>query len=71
MTTNVGKLDRGFRALGAIGMLVCAFLAPLPVEVRVPVFGLLAAYLSVPALAGTCLGYKLMEMSTCPVRARS
>lgn len=71
MTTNVGKMDRVFRALGAIGMLAAAFLAPLPVEVRVPLFGLLAAYMSFTALAGTCLGYKLMGMSTCPVRARS
>jgi len=41
-------------------------LAPLPLVVRVPAFGVLGAYMLVTALAGTCLGYKLMGRSTCP-----
>jgi hypothetical protein len=68
---NVGIKDRVARALGALALGVCAFLAPLPLELRVPAFGLLAVYLLFTALAGTCLGYRLMGRSTCPVNEKT
>jgi hypothetical protein len=43
-------------------------MAPLPPEVRLPVFGLAGAYLLFNAISGSCLGYKLMGKSTCPTR---
>jgi hypothetical protein len=66
MTKNVGSVDRVLRLLGALGAVICAVVAPLPVAVRVGVFGLLAAYMLFSAAAGTCFGYRLMGRSTCP-----
>ena len=70
MTKNVGTLDRVFRGLGAASMLTCAFMAPLPLEVRVPVFGSLGAYLLFSSLKGTCLGYRLLGKNTCAASPR-
>jgi len=67
MTRNVGTADRLFRLLGAVGLGVCAVIAPLPVALRVGGFGLAAVYMLFTALAGTCFGYRLMGRSTCPV----
>jgi hypothetical protein len=69
MRKNVGTGDRVTRGLGALGLLTCAFMAPLAVEVRAPVFGLLGAYLLYTAVAGSCLGYRLMGRSTCPAES--
>jgi hypothetical protein len=70
MTRNVGTLDRVFRGLGAVMMIACAFLAPLPATIRMPVFLALAAYLLFTAFSGTCFGYLVMGRSTCPVSSR-
>ena len=70
MMKNVGKLDRVVRALGATALLACAFAAPWPAHLRVPAFALPAAYLLYTALAGTCLGYRMMGRSTCAIEAR-
>ncbi len=70
MTKNVGTMDRVGRGLGAAAMMTCAFLAPLPLAARAAAFGLTGAYLLFTALAGTCLGYRLMGKSTCPVGSR-
>lgn len=67
MTKNVGLVDRALRAVAAISMGLCAVLAPLPVVVRVPLFAALGAYMLWTSLSGTCLGYRLMGRSTCPV----
>ena len=48
-------------------MLAGVFLAPLPLLVRVLALGGGAAYLLGSALVGTCLGYRLIGVSTCPV----
>ncbi len=48
-------------------MLVGAFVTPFSLAVRVLVFGGMAAYILMTALSGTCLGYKMMGMSTCPL----
>lgn len=63
---NVGTADRIARAVAAILLVGAAFAAPLPAGVRLPVFLALAGYALVTALMGTCLGYKMMGMSTCP-----
>lgn len=70
MTRNVGTVDRALRALGALSMGVLAFVLPLPVAVRVPVFAALGAYMLWTSLSGTCLGYRLMGRSTCPAAGR-
>ncbi len=67
MKKNVGHRDRLFRALGGAAMLSCSVMAPLPLALRVGVFGSLGAYLLLTALLGSCLGYALMGRSTCPL----
>jgi hypothetical protein len=67
MKKNLGTLDRAMRLVGALGLASCAFLAPLPLAVRALGFGGMAAYLAFNAIAGTCFGYRMMGMSTCPV----
>jgi hypothetical protein len=71
MRKNVGGVDRLFRALGGSALVVCAFLAPVPVWARVAGLGGGGLYLLATALIGSCLGYRLMGRSTCPAEARS
>jgi hypothetical protein len=71
MTRNVGKMDRTARALVAIPLAACSFLAPFTLEVRLAAFAAPAVYLLATALAGTCLGYLLLGKSTCPASAVS
>lgn len=70
MKTNLGSADRVVRVVVALGMATCAVLAPLPPLVRLLTFGVGAVYMLGTALVGTCLGYRLMGRSTCPVDAR-
>lgn len=70
MKRNVGSSDRLFRALGALALLTCSVMAPLPLLVRVGMFGALGAYLMFTALAGTCFGYAIMGKSSCPTEPR-
>jgi hypothetical protein len=65
---NVGDIERIFRALGALSFVLAALLAPLPLPARGVGLGL-GAYLMFTALAGTCLGYRLMGRLTCPLQA--
>jgi hypothetical protein len=65
---NVGDIERIARAAGALGFLVAALLLPVPLWARGVGLGL-GAYLIFTALAGTCLGYRLMGRSTCPLQA--
>jgi len=37
--------------------MTCSFVAPLPLAVRVAVFGTMAVYLLMTALVGSCAGY--------------
>jgi hypothetical protein len=67
MAKNVGSWDRAARAVAALSMLVCAVMAPLPLYVRLAGLALPGLYVAVTALAGTCLGYRLIGRSTCPV----
>jgi len=70
MKRNVGNPERGGRALGGLALAACAFMAPLPLAVRVAGFGVLGTYMLFAALAGSCLGYSLMGRSSCPLERR-
>ncbi len=58
------------RALSGVAMLVCSVFAPLPLAVRVLALGIGGSYMLGTALAGSCLGYKLMGFSTCPIEQK-
>ena len=66
MQKNLGRSDRGARAVAALALLACTLFSPLPLQLRVPAFGVLAVYLLYTVLSGTCLGYALLGKSTCP-----
>jgi hypothetical protein len=68
---NVGKSDRLVRLVSALGLLFCAAMAPFPLAVRVGAMALPGLYLLATAAFGSCLGYRLMGRSTCPVDAPS
>lgn len=68
MTRNVGSLDRLARAAAAVGFFAAAAIAPLSPALRFGVLLPLGLYVSFTALAGTCLGYRLMGKSTCSIR---
>lgn len=67
MTKNLAGWDRGLRVLGAIAMVIAAVVAPISLTWSL-VLGGNAAYMMFTALSGTCLGYRLMGKSTCPIR---
>lgn len=67
MTRNAASWDRVLRALGGVAMMVGGVLAPLPLPVRALAFGGVGLYLVGTALVGSCLGYRLMGISTCPI----
>ena len=71
MKENAARWDRGLRAVAGSVMLVCSFFAPLPLLVRVLALGGTGVYMIGTALVGTCLGYRLMGISTCPVHPKS
>lgn len=66
MTKNVGNGDRALRGIAATALFTCSVMAPLPLAVRAIAFGGMGVYLAVTALVGTCLGYRIVGMSTCP-----
>jgi hypothetical protein len=69
MIRNVGGLDRIARAITALALTTCSFLAPLPLGTRLAAFAVPAVYLLLTALRGTCLGYRMMGRSTCPTKS--
>jgi uncharacterized membrane protein YqaE (UPF0057 family) len=69
MKTNLGSIDRALRGVGTAATILGVFLAPVPLWVRVGL-GAAGVYLLLTALAGTCLGYRLMGLSTCPTERR-
>jgi hypothetical protein len=66
MKRNVGSIDRAARGVAALALLTYAAVAPLPLHLRVLALAVPAAYLLFTALAGRCLGYRLLGRSTCP-----
>lgn len=67
MKQNAANWDRVLRAMAGLAMLGGAFLAPLPLLARVLALGGGGAYMLGSALVGTCLGYRLIGISTCPI----
>lgn len=67
MTRNLGRFDRLARASAGGVLVFCAALAPMSVTVRILAFGAPAAYMLFTALKGSCLGYRLMGVSSCPI----
>jgi len=68
MAKNLGNMDRALRVVGAMATGTCAVMAPAPLGVRLLAFGGTSLYFLFTALTGTCLGYRLIGKSTCPVR---
>ena len=66
---NLGNADRVLRAIAAVALFVAAFIAPVPLIATVG-FALTGVYMIGTTLVGTCLGYKLIGVSTCPVKQR-
>jgi Protein of unknown function (DUF2892) len=71
MRRNLGSVDRVLRLAGAVVAAVCAVQAPLTLPVRLAAFAGTGVYLLLTALAGTCLGYRLMGKSTCGIEQRT
>jgi hypothetical protein len=71
MKKNVGAADRWARVVVAAGLLTCSVMAPLDAALRIPLFGALGLYMAFTALAGTCLGYRLIGRSSCAVEPRA
>lgn len=69
MNQNLGNADRIARILVAIAGLLAVVATPLALAVKV-VIALNVLYLVGSSLVGTCLGYKLIGVSTCPIKAR-
>lgn len=69
MRKNLGKVDRMLRAAGAVAMVVGAAVLPVSLELRLAL-GVSGIYVLMTALWGTCLGYRLLGMSTCPAGSR-
>lgn len=67
MSKNLGNLDRTMRVVGAIVSFVLAFTLPVPLIAQIAI-GLNGVYLLGSSLVGTCLGYKLIGVSTCPIK---
>jgi len=70
MKHNLGSPDRLLRALTGIAMLAGAFMAPVPLPVRVLVFGAMGVYLLITAVSGICFGYSVLHKSTCPLHPK-
>ena len=57
--------DRLARAAAALGLLGSALAAPLPLAARIGL-AVAGAYAAVTVVAGRCVGYSLLGLSTCP-----
>jgi hypothetical protein len=64
---NLGNADRTIRAIAAVAMLIASFTTPVPLMVAVGL-ALTGVYMIGTSLGGTCLGYKLIGVSTCPIK---
>lgn len=68
---NAATWDRTLRAIAGLAMLTCSVFAPLPLLIRLLALGGGGAYMLGTALVGSCLGYRMMGISTCPVDGKS
>lgn len=67
MSQNLGNADRIARVLAALALFAASALAPVPLVAQV-LMALNGVYLVGSSLVGTCLGYKLIGVSTCPIK---
>ena len=70
MKRNTASWDRMLRALAGLALVACALFAPISPLIRALAFGGGAIYMLGTALAGTCLGYRMMGISTCPIEQK-
>lgn len=70
MKKNIGNGERVIRGLASVGLLSCSVLSPLPLPVRLVVFGATGLYMLFAALSGTCAGYAMLGKSSCPAQPR-
>lgn len=66
MAQNLGKADRVARVTVAVALFTASAMAPVPFLAQVAL-ALTGVYMVGSSLVGTCLGYKMMGMSTCPI----
>ena len=64
---NLGNADRIARVIAAVVLFVLSFTLTLPLLAQLAM-AVNGVYLLGSSLAGTCLGYKLMGVSTCPIK---
>lgn len=69
MKKNLGGIDRALRGAAGMAMMVGAFLAPLTWDGRLGL-GMVGGYVLSTALAGACVGYRVLGMSTCRLGTR-
>ncbi len=67
LNPNLGNADRTIRAITAIAMLIASFATPVPLVAEVGL-ALTSLYMIGTSLVGTCFGYKLIGVSTCPIK---
>jgi hypothetical protein len=67
MVHNLGSADRSARVVAAVALFAAAVAAPVPVLAQLAL-ALTGVYMVGTSLVGTCLGYKLIGVSTCPIK---
>ena len=67
LNPNLGNADRTIRAIAAVAMLIASFTTPVPLMAAVGL-AVTGVYMIGTSLVGTCLGYKLIGVSTCPIK---
>jgi len=67
MHINTASWDRALRALAGAAMLAASIVGSWPTLAHVIGLGVGGGYMLGSGLLGTCLGYKLMGVSTCPL----
>lgn len=69
MKRNVGSVDRWLRAFAGVALAALVLVVPMPLALQV--LGVAqGGYLVLTALAGYCVGYRLLGRSTCALPAR-
>lgn len=69
LNQNLGNADRAIRAIAGSAMLIASFVSPVPLMAAAGL-ALTGVYMIGTSLVGTCLGYKLIGVSTCPIKQR-
>ena len=64
---NLGNADRIARVIAAVVLFVLSLTLTLPLLAQLAM-AVNGVYLLGSSLVGTCLGYKLMGVSTCPIK---